>query len=291
VEGFVLSAVSDSSGISYLDVMRKSKTNFFYSSVFLERERREGLRIIYAFCRMTDDIADNSEITIEDKRINLLNWEQKLKDSLYSGYKEPFFDLLKQNIEQFSIPHKPLFDLIKGMRMDLDKHEYGTFEELYEYCYCAASSVGLMSIEIFGHSSKETEKFAEYLGIALQLTNIIRDVKKDFNSGRIYIPSEDMEKFGYSAEDLKIYNYNNSFRNLMKYECERAREYYSLAWKFLPAEDRKNMTAALIMERIYYLLLQKIEKRKYNIFGDPVRISSLRKFIAASSVFMKHKIF
>jgi len=133
----------------------------------------------------------------------------------------------------------------------------------------------------------------KYLDDLLPKTNIniIRDVKKDFNSGRIYIPSEDMEKFGYSAEDLKIFNYNNSFRNLMKYECERAREYYSLAWKFLPAEDRKNMTAALIMERIYYLLLQKIEKRKYNIFGDPVRISSLRKFIAASSVFMKHKIF
>jgi len=278
-------------GHNYLDVMRKSKTNFFYSSIFLNKKSREGLRIVYAFCRMTDDIVDNVKCTSEEKRENLLNWEQKLSDSLYNGLKDPFFDLLKKQIELFGIPHKPLFDLIKGMKMDLDRIEYNTFDKLYEYCYCAASSVGLISIEIFGYKDDETRKYAEYMGIALQLTNIIRDVKKDLSSGRIYIPSEDMARFGYTAEDLKNSFYNEQFIQLMEFECSRAREYYSLAKKCLSKEDKKNMVSALIMEGIYFILLKRIESKKYNIFDEEIRISDFRKFMTAGSVFLKHKLF
>jgi len=276
---------------TYLDIMRNSKTNFFYSSVFIDKQKREGLRIIYAFCRITDDIVDNVKSTHEEKRLNLLNWEQKLSDSLYKGYRDPFFDLLKKQIDLFKIPHKPFFDLIKGMRMDLNRNEYNTFEELYEYCYCAASSVGLMSIEIFGYNDEETRKYAEYMGIALQLTNIIRDVKKDISAGRKYIPSEDMKKFGYTAEELNKYSYNEQFRRLMEFECSRARDYYILAHKYLSRGDKKKMSAALIMERIYYILLEKIERKSYNVFGDVIRISSFRKLMTAGSVFLKHKLF
>ncbi|MCX6157837.1 MAG: phytoene/squalene synthase family protein [Ignavibacteriota bacterium] len=273
-----------------LDVMKKSKTNFFYSSVFLNKSKSEGLRIIYAFCRLTDDIVDNEELSPEQKIVEIRKWKDRLNNSLNNDSDDEFFSILKEQINIFNIPHKPFFDLIEGMEMDIEKNRYETFDELYRYCYCAASAVGLMTIEIFGYKNTDIKKYAEYLGLALQLTNILRDVKKDALNNRIYIPLEDMKKYNYTETDLMNSVYNDKFRRLMEYEYSRALEYYAKAESFLTEEDKANMIAAEIMGKIYYKLLEKIKSSGFNVYNRSVRISKLWKLILAYSVFIKYKL-
>ena len=273
-----------------LDVMKKSKTNFFYSSVFLNKSKSEGLRIIYAFCRLTDDIVDNEELSPEQKIVEIRKWKDRLNNSLNNDSDDEFFSILKEQINIFNIPHKPFFDLIEGMEMDIEKNRYETFDELYRYCYCAASAVGLMTIEIFGYKNTDIKKYAEYLGLALQLTNILRDIKKDALNNRIYIPLEDMKKYNYTETDLMNSVYNDKFRRLMEYEYSRALEYYAKAESFLTEEDKANMIAAEIMGKIYYKLLEKIKSSGFNVYNRSVRISKLWKLILAYSVFIKYKL-
>jgi len=270
--------------------MKKSKTNFFYSSVFLNKSKSEGLRIIYAFCRLTDDIVDNEELSPEQKIVEIRKWKDRLNNSLNNDSDDEFFSILKEQINIFNIPHKPFFDLIEGMEMDIEKNRYETFDELYRYCYCAASAVGLMTIEIFGYKNTDIKKYAEYLGLALQLTNILRDVKKDALNNRIYIPLEDMKKYNYTETDLMNSVYNDKFRRLMEYEYSRALEYYAKAESFLTEEDKANMIAAEIMGKIYYKLLEKIKSSGFNVYNRSVRISKLWKLILAYSVFIKYKL-
>lgn len=272
------------------NVMKKSKTNFFYSSLFLNISKREGLRAIYAFCRLTDDIVDNEELSVEKKAVEIKKWKERLNDSLYNNSDDEFFSILKEQIEIFKIPHKPFFDLIEGMEMDIEKNRYETFDDLYKYCYCVASSVGLMSIEIFGYKNVNIKKYAEYLGVALQLTNILRDVKKDAAGNRIYLPQEDLKMFNYSENELLNSVYNDNFRRLMDYQYDRAKKYYAMADSFLLKEDKGNMIAARIMEHIYYRLLLKIKCVKFNVFSNNVRISKLSKLALAYLIFIKYKL-
>lgn len=252
--------------------------------------KREALRAVYAFCRMTDDIVDNEKMTPEEKSANILQWKERLNNSLYNNSNDDFFNLLNKQIALFNIPHKPFFDLIEGMEMDIKKNRYETFEELYRYCYCAASSVGMMSIEIFGYKNQDVKKYAEYLGIALQLTNILRDVKKDAVNNRIYLPLEDLRKFNYSEIDLLNSIYNENFLKLMEFEYNRAHEYYARADSYLKREDKPYMIAARIMEHIYYKLLRKIKFLKYNVFDNNIRISKLNKLISAYMIFIKYNL-
>ncbi|MDD5361601.1 MAG: phytoene/squalene synthase family protein [Ignavibacteria bacterium] len=274
----------------FLNIMKKSRTNFFYSSVFLPKPKREALRIVYAYCRITDDIADDTSVPADIKRRNLNEWKNKLDKALKNESTDKFFIELKKQIDTFNIPHKPFYDLIRGMEMDLDKKRFETFEDLYEYCYCAASSVGLMTIEIFGYENPEIKRFAEYLGVALQLTNIMRDVKKDYEEERIYLPLEDMREFDYTEEDLKNFIYNKNFRKLMKYEYERAVYFYSQADSFLTKKDKGRMLPARIMEHIYFDLLGHIKKRDYNIFEKKISVPKLKKLLWAYGVFIKYKL-
>lgn len=277
--------------VEYLKIMQKSKTNFFYSSVFLSKEKSEALRIVYAYCRFTDDIVDDEKLSLEDKIIKLNLWKSELENTLYNNYQNEFFLILKNTIDKFKIPHKPFFDLIKGMEMDLVKKEYKSFDELYEYCLCAASSVGLMTIEIFGYNNENIKKYAEYLGIALQLTNILRDIKKDTELGRIYLPLEDLNKFGYSKTDLLKNVYNRPFEKLMIFESERANEFYQKANDYISSKDKGNMIAARIMEFIYKDLLKKIKKSNYNVFDNFIRVPKIKKLFIAYCIFIKYKIF
>lgn len=272
-----------------LDVMKKSKTNFFYSSVFLSKSKREGLRTVYAFCRYTDDIADNENMSAEEKSSEILKWKERLNNSLNNGYEDDFFSILKKQIEIFKIPHKPFFDLIEGMQMDIAQNRYQTFTELYKYCYCVASAVGLMSIEIFGYKNDNAKKYAEYLGLALQLTNILRDVKKDALNNRIYIPVEDLNRYGYSESDIFNSVYNENFRKLMTFQCSRARDYFAKARSYLAEEDKGNMIAAEIMGSIYFRLLDKIEESAFNVYEEDIRISKFGKLLMAFSLFLKIK--
>ena len=271
-------------------VMKRSKTNFFYSSLFLNKVKREGLRSIYAFCRMTDDIVDDEGSSFEEKTENLRKWKERLNESLYSNTDDDFFNILRIQIEKFRIPHKPFFDLIEGMKMDIVKNRYESFDELYRYCYCVASSVGLMSIEIFGYRNQCIKKYAEYLGVALQLTNILRDVQKDAANNRIYLPLEDMKRFNYSERELLSSVYNSNFMKLMEFEYKRAEEYYIKADSYLKREDKIYMVAARIMENIYFKLLKKIKSVKYNVFENNVRISKVNKFFSAYMIFIKYNL-
>ena len=235
-------------------------------------------------------IVDNEELSPEQKIVEIRKWKDRLNNSLNNDSDDEFFSILKEQINIFNIPHKPFFDLIEGMEMDIEKNRYETFDELYRYCYCAASAVGLMTIEIFGYKNTDIKKYAEYLGLALQLTNILRDVKKDALNNRIYIPLEDMKKYNYTETDLMNSVYNDKFRRLMEYEYSRALEYYAKAESFLTEEDKANMIAAEIMGKIYYKLLEKIKSSGFNVYNRSVRISKLWKLILAYSVFIKYKL-
>lgn len=272
------------------DITSNSKTNFLYSFSLLSKEKNDAINTVYAFCRRTDDIVDDESFNDDVKFKRLREWRDEFEISLTGISKYSLLNKLNTVIKKFSIPVEPFFELIKGMEMDLQVKRYRTFGELHDYCYCAAATVGLMCIEIFGYRNPKTKDFAVNLGIALQLTNILRDVKKDALNGRIYLPAEDLEKFGYSEEDLLASRYNNSFIELMKFECARARQYYEKANSYLTKEDKGLMFAARIMEHIYFSLLEKIEKMNYNVFDNFAKVSKFKKLFITFGVFFKYKL-
>ena len=206
------------------DITRKSKTNFMMSFAMLPEEKRDAIHTVYAFCRCTDDIVDD-EGDKATKSARLQRWTEELERGFRNESEHPLLNKLNTIAVRFNIPAVHFFDLIRGMTMDLEKNRYATFDELYEYCYHVASTVGLMCSEIFGYKNEKTRAYAVDLGIAMQLTNIVRDVKDDALIGRVYIPLEDFERFGYSTEQLLGSEYNEAFVRLMRFETQRARTY------------------------------------------------------------------
>ncbi|MCW8850086.1 MAG: presqualene diphosphate synthase HpnD [Melioribacteraceae bacterium] len=269
---------------------KKSKSSFYYTFSLLPSNKRDAMNTIYAFCRKTDDIADDESITRETKQKRLNNWRENLKIALNNKSEIELLNELNNCIVEFNIPHEPFFELIEGMEIDLIKDRFNTFKDLEEYCYKAASTVGLMTIPVFGYKHKSAIDYAINLGIALQLTNIIRDVKTDSLRGRIYIPLEDLEQFGYTEEELFNGNYNEQFIELMKFQTKRARYYYDIANKNLNPEDKKSMFTARAMQYIYSRLLDKIEEENFNIFNKKIRVSNFNKIFIALSVWLKYKL-
>ncbi|MCX6147641.1 MAG: squalene/phytoene synthase family protein [Candidatus Kapabacteria bacterium] len=271
------------------------KSNFLYSFSFLPPEERMAINSIYAFCSYIDDIVDSTPTTskdILDKKLARLSWWEKEIDRVYL-FKEqnPLIKRFSNVVERFVIPKQYFLVLIDGCRRDLVQNRYETFNELKEYCYCVASTVGLMSIEIFGYKYEETKNYAINLGYALQLTNILRDVKVDKDRGFIYLPKEDMEKFHYSEEDLINEVYNDNFINLMKFEVQRVREYYYKARTSLRSDEKYRLFPAEIMDAIYYRLLEKIELNDYNVFEKKIKVSNLHKIMIALKHWLSIKIF
>jgi len=191
---------------------------------------------------------------------------------------------------QFNIPVDPFFELLKGMEMDLQRKNYLTFDDLTLYCYRVASTVGLMCIEIFGYKNKSTKNFAIDLGIALQLTNILRDVKKDALRGRIYLPKEDLVKFNYSEDDIIKNVYNQNFIDMMKYEVERTKTYFRKATDELTLDDKGAMFAARAMQHIYYKLLEKIVSHEYDIYSKKIRVPTIEKLGISLGVWAKYNL-
>ncbi len=266
------------------------KSNFSYSNYFLPKEKIDAMKIIYSFCRISDDIVDDISVSVENRLSCINRWRDSLSDTLNGKPGPDILISLYEIINRFNIPHKPFYDLIDGMQLDLVKTRYETFDELKEYCYKAASSVGLMSIEVFGYNNEKTKLFAENLGIALQLTNILRDVRKDLTLGRIYLPLNDMQRFNYSEQELIANEFNNSFIELMRYETAVAKSFYESANSYLSKEDKGLQFSARIMQHIYYSILLQIEKMNYNVFNYTARISKFRKFLIAYGVFLKYKL-
>lgn len=271
-------------------IVKKSKTNFLYSTIFLDHEKQDALKVIYSFCRHSDDIVDDEHFDIITKKKQLEEWKNEFLLSQNSSSRIKILNDLKYVIDRFGISPDIFLDLLKGMEMDLEKTRYRTFEDLKQYCYYVASTVGLMTIEVFGYKDKAIKDFAINLGIALQLTNILRDVKKDSLKGRIYLPLDDLYKYNYSEHELLESVYNDKFAELMKYECEIAESYYKKADSYLVKSEKGRMMSARIMEHIYFRLLKKIEKNKYNVFEKRIRVSNLKKLFLAYSICLKYKM-
>lgn len=222
------------------NISKKSKSSFYYAFNLLPEEKREAMNTVYAFCRKTDDIVDENFDSTDLKYEKLRKWRIEFEKS-FSGHSDyVLLNKLGTTISKFNIPLDPFFELIKGMEMDLQKDRYKSFDDLQLYCYRVASTVGLICIEIFGYKHTSTKQFAVDLGIALQLTNILRDISKDAKNGRIYLPQDDLNKFNYSESDLFSLNYNNNFRELMIYQTSRAKMYFDSATSHLNLEDKKN---------------------------------------------------
>lgn len=263
-------------------------TSFYYAFVFLPPEKRRAIEAVYAFARRGDDIAD-SGLSPADAAEGLARYRQAL-EACYAGDKSrldsPELRALAESIQRFKILRQPFEDLILGLEMDLTQKRYETFEELSLYCYRVASAIGLISIEIFGYRNPRARDYAVHLGTALQLVNILRDIQSDARRGRIYIPQEDLERFGLRPGELLAGAYHDPFIELMQFECDRARRYFDLARQMLPPEDRRSLVAAEIMAAIYWRLLGRIRKRCYNVFGERARLSRPLKLWTALAVYV-----
>ena len=271
-------------------ISKGSNSSFYYAFNLLPAEKRNAMNTVYAFCRKTDDIVDEGLDSEDIKYEKLRKWRIELEKAIYgtSGY--PLLNKLASTISNFNIPLEPFFELVKGMEMDLQKNRYLTFDDLQLYCYRVASTVGLMCIEIFGYKHASTKDFAINLGIALQLTNILRDLKKDADKGRIYLPKEDMKKFNYSEDDILSLKYDENFTQMMRYEVNRAKMYFDRATESLNLDDKGKMFAARAMQHIYYKVLEKIIDADYDVYNNEIKASTLEKVGISLGVWAKYSL-
>ena len=268
---------------------RAASSNFYYSFLLLPRAERRAIKDVYAFCRLLDDVVDEDQKG-RNPYAELDEWRNEVEAIFQGVPSTEFGEQLLVSVEEFELPKQPFLDLIDGMEMDLKWHSYQTFADLREYCYRAASAVGLICIEIFGYESARTREYAVNLGLALQLTNILRDLKEDTARGRIYIPIEDLERVGYSERELRENLYNAPFIELMKFEHSRAKTYFAKAAGSLPEQDRASMFAAEIMSAIYKELLEQIPKVQFNVFRNRLAVSKTRRLQIALSIWLKTKL-
>jgi phytoene synthase len=262
-------------------VTRRSSSNFYYAFRLLPAPRRRALCAVYAFCRFVDDIAD--EAGRRDPPALLARWREELAEVYDGTPTHPIGIALADAVRRFPIARQHFLDLIRGVELDLSQRRYETFEDLYQYCYLVASTVGLMCIEIFGYRADSTRQYAIDLGIAFQLTNILRDVEEDAGRDRIYLPLADLRRFDCSEADLLNGRFSAAVASLMAFECARARTYYERAAAALAPADRGSLVAAEAMRLIYERLLRRIEARHFDVFGAKVTLPRYEKLTLALS--------
>jgi len=245
------------------EITRRSSSNFYYAFMLLPADRRRALHAVYAFCRFIDDIADDE--AAGDAAELLRRWREEV-DRVYGGAPTRAISrALAESALHFNIPRKYFDEIIAGVEMDLTRKRYANFEELRLYCYRVASAVGLICIEIFGYTNPAARIYAEKLGIAFQLTNILRDVKEDAGRNRIYLPLDDLARFDVTEEEILHSVYSPNFVRLMEFEAARAQEFYRAADAALPAEDRSSLLTAEAMRLIYGALLDRIVRSNYRV--------------------------
>ena len=266
--------------------MSRRATSFYYSFLALPVEKRQAIIAVWDFCRAVDDAVD--EAPDGEPARALARWREELA-GLFEG-REPLTPEgrgLRPFLQRFNLPRSAFDDLIDGVAMDLDHHRYETFETLRQYCLRVASAVGLICVEIFGYRDIRTRDYAVELGIALQLTNIVRDVAVDLARGRVYLPLEDLARFGCREEDLRAGVVTPAVRSLLTFQCERARQYYRRAEETLPRTDARGLVAARIMAAIYLELLKAIERADYDVFSGRIAVSRPRQALVAAVAWLK----
>ena len=273
------------------NLTKLSGSNFYYSFAFLPKPKREAMYTVYAFCKAVDSAVDEPPAGSDPKE-ELRRWRAEL-DLVYAG--EPTWPLmisLAHHARRLSIPKAYFEELIKGVEMDLATTRYGTFEELSLYCYRVASIVGLICLHIFGPTSAHAQDYAVDLGMAFQLTNILRDLATDAGQGRVYIPQEDLRRFGYSDAELLGRKESPHRYEMIRFEAQRARMYYAKAQAALvslPSKDRRALTVAEIMRAVYSTILERIERPDHAVFGPRVRLSTSNRLAIAGGVWLRSK--
>jgi phytoene synthase len=256
-------------------ITQQSKSNLALAFVALDAERRADITVFYAFCRLIDDIADSPTLAVSEKARGLQQWRESLRAPIAD---EPSLaPEVRRLMAKYRLAPEMLEEIIAGVEMDLSISRYTTFEELRVYCYRVASAVGLVSIEIFGYRNPQCREYAIELGLALQTTNIIRDVGKDLATDRIYLPLDEMTHFHYNEADLFARTYDERFVALMQFQAQRAQNFFTYAATLLPQEDRRAMVPAEIMAAVYRDLLGRIERDRFRVFATHYRLGRLRK--------------
>jgi phytoene synthase len=264
-----------------------SGSSFYYSFLFLPQEKRRAITALYAFCREVDDIVD--ECKDPNVARSTLSWWRSQVDEIYGGKPQhPVALALAPVTSKFNLAKEHLLEIIDGMEMDLDQPRYADFKSLQLYCYRVASVVGLLSVEIFGYSDRQTLKYAHDLGIAFQLTNIIRDVGEDARRNRIYLPLDELQQYNVTASDILNANESENFKKLMAFQIERAERYYQQALSHLPAIDRKSQRTGLIMAAIYRATLDEISASGCHVLKERISLTPLRKLWLAWTTWLKN---
>ncbi|HXG47251.1 MAG TPA: presqualene diphosphate synthase HpnD [Methylomirabilota bacterium] len=262
-------------------ITRKSASNLALSFVLLPRAKRDGMSALYAFCREVDDVADDESVPADVRSERLQAWREDVRRACDGREPEmPVNRELRPVIAAHRLPFELFDELLRGVEMDLTIRRYATYEDLELYCYRVASVVGLLSIEIFGYRNPRCRDYAERLGKALQLTNILRDVRTDAERGRIYLPRSELERFRVSEDEILRGEYSDRFHRLATSVAGRARAFYRQARQALPPEDRRAMAAAELMGSVYWRLLGELERRRFDVFGpEPTRLSKGQKLL------------
>lgn len=254
----------------------KSGSSFYYSFLFLPPDQRKAITALYAFCREVDDIVDEcSEPGIA--RIKLQWWRDSMRETFTGSPQHPVQKALATPIRTFDLPLEYFLEIIDGMEMDLDNNRYTTFDDLSLYCYRAAGVVGLLAARIFGYQNPAVLDYAKNLGIAFQLTNILRDVREDAARNRIYIPQQELAAYNVNESDILDNRFTDNMAALLKFQSERAKQYYDKAFDFLPEQDRYSQRSGLIMATIYLNTLQAIEADNFRVLDGRVSLTPLKK--------------
>jgi phytoene synthase len=266
--------------------MTRRSTSFYYSFLVLPADKRDAILAVWDFCRAVDDAVDEPDGPNPARA--LARWREEIARVYGAG--EPTTEQgrrLKPFISRFDLPRSAFEDLVDGVAMDLEQRRYDRFDALRQYCLRVASAVGLICVEIFGYRDVHTRDYAIDLGIALQLTNIIRDVYPDIQRGRLYIPTDEMKQFGCTEDDLRAGVLTPDLQRLLVYQAERAKLFYRKAEGALPRRDERQLVAARIMGAIYFELLRTIERSGYDVFSRTVRVSRPRQAVLAALTWLK----
>ena len=250
-----------------LSITRREAKNFYYAFITLPHEKRRAICAVYAFCRFCDDSVD--EVASNEEKLSALADLQGNLDLTFHGRaSSPMFMALADTADRYSIPESYFREIILGVESDLVKTRYRNFDELREYCYRVASVVGLVCLQVFQYRDESAREYAIDLGLAMQLTNIMRDVREDWGMGRVYLPQDEMDRFGYTEDSLRDSVRNDAFVELLRYQAQRAREYFRSGFRLLPYLSRRSRACPAVLGAIYSRLLDRIEASGYDVLGE-----------------------
>ena len=259
-------------------VTKENARNFYYTFRPMPAVKRRAMYAVYAYCRLCDDIADG-ELPLEDKRLGFEEVRRNLRASEVEGEDGPMYRALHDTARRFEIPYRYFEEILEGVEMDMVKSRFASFDELREYCYKVASVVGLVCIRIFGFEDPKAEGYAVDMGLAMQLTNILRDVKEDAERGRIYIPLDEMSRFDYTEGELERGAVTDSFRSLMAFQVGRARRYFESSRALFPLISADARTCPKLMHATYSGILERIEQAEFDVFERRIGVGAGTKLL------------